>query len=119
MINKLLTDQQYHNTGVGMEAESPDIGRAKVSKAEKDTGACKTPTLRNITRTAPYFHDGSAATLREAIDFMIGGGFDNAYLDRENMKPVELSEAEIYDLIAFLEALECNNGSIERPALPE
>ena len=115
----LLTDQQYHNTGVGMVAVSPDIGRAKVTKAKKDTGAFKTPTLRNITRTAPYFHDGSAATLREAIDFMLGGGFVNPYLDHENLKPVELSETEIYDLIAFLEALECNNGSIVRPALPE
>jgi cytochrome c peroxidase len=115
----LLTDLQYHNVGVGMSAESPDIGRGKISNEEKDTGAFKTPTLRNVSRTAPYFHNGQAATLREAVDFMLGGGFDNPHLDRENLKAVELSDAEIFDLIAFLGALDCDASTIEYPALPE
>ena len=63
----LLTDLQYHNVGIGMDKQPPDVGRAKVSGDEKDTGAFKTPTLLDISKSAPYFHDGSVATLEEAI----------------------------------------------------
>lgn len=115
----LFTDMQFHNVGVGMQDENPDPGRGKVSGEAKDTGAFKTPTLRNITRTAPYFHNGQARTLREAVEYMASGGFQNEFLDRENLQPVELSEAEMYDLIAFLESLSCDSDGIEWPTLPE
>jgi cytochrome c peroxidase len=114
----LFTDLQYHNVGVGMDVAEPDVGRAKVTGNEKDTGAFKTPTLRNITRTAPYFHNGQARTLREAVGFMLGGGYDNPHLDRKNLRPVTLTDAELFDLIAFLQSLTCDDGSIERPELP-
>jgi cytochrome c peroxidase len=114
----LFTDLQYHNVGVGMDKENPDVGRSVVTKDEKDTGAFKTPTLRNITRTAPYFHNGQAATLHEAIAFMTAGGFDNPHLDRTNLKPVQLSESEVFDLVAFLESLECGCQHVEYPKLP-
>ena len=58
----LLTDQQYHNVGIGMDQKEPDVGRFKVTNKPEDTGAFKTPTLRDIAESAPYFHDGSAAT---------------------------------------------------------
>lgn len=113
----LLTDLQYHNVGVGMDAAEPDIGRKKVTNEDKDTGAFKTPTLRNITRTAPYFHNGSQATLEEAVDFMLGGGLPNKYLDTKNLKKVKLSAEERNDLLAFLKSLECR-GELKEPKLP-
>ncbi|MDA2915214.1 cytochrome-c peroxidase, partial [Acidobacteriia bacterium AH_259_A11_L15] len=62
----LLTDQQYHNTGIGMKDKEPDLGRYKVTKVDRDKGAFKTPTLLDISKSAPYFHNGSVATLEEA-----------------------------------------------------
>lgn len=115
----LFTDLQYHNVGVGMDAATPDVGRGTVSNEASDSGAFKTPTLRNVTRTAPYFHNGQAKTLREAIAYMTSGGFDNEHLDRKNLKPVDLSESEIFDLISLLESLSCDASGIENPILPE
>ncbi len=76
-----LTDGLFHNLGVGMTAEKPDLGRFGVTKDKQDTGAFKTPTLRDIQRTAPYMHDGSMATLEEVVDFYDRGGEPNPWLD--------------------------------------
>lgn len=114
----LLTDMQYHNVGIGMDAEKPDVGRSKVTGKEEDTGAFKTPTLRDIAKSGPYFHNGSVATLEEAVDLMIGGGKPNKYLDRTNLKKRKASEAEKKDLIAFLGSLS-NDCSLTAPKLPE
>lgn len=114
----LFTDLQYHNVGIGMNSEEPDPGRVKVTGDEKDTGAFKTPTLRDITKSAPYFHDGSVATLEEAVDQMLAGGIDNPYLDRENLKKVDLTAEERSDLLEFLKTLECPCELVE-PELPQ
>ena len=114
---KLLTDQQYHNVGIGMDAPKPDVGRLTVSKDEKDTGAFKTPTLLDISKTAPYFHNGSVATLEEAVDLMLAGGKKNKYLDTTNLKPVRLTKAEKSDLLAFLRSLDVDY-TITEPTLP-
>ena len=117
----LLTDMQYHNIGIGMDVQTPDVGRAKVSGQEKDTGAFKTPTLLDISKSAPYFHNGSVATLEEAVDLMLGGGLANPYLDEENMaetKNADLSDDEKQDLLAFLRALDVDYN-VEEPELPE
>ena len=58
-----LTDELYHNIGVGMDAEEPDVGRFAETNEEKDRGAFKTPTIRNVALSAPYMHDGSQKTL--------------------------------------------------------
>ncbi len=113
----LLTDLQYHNVGVGMDAAEPDAGRKKFTNEEKDTGAFKTPTLRNISMTAPYFHNGSKATLEEAVDFVLGGGYPNKYIDTKNLKKVKLTAAERSNLLAFLRSLECH-GELKEPKLP-
>jgi cytochrome c peroxidase len=60
------TAWELKNIGVGMDKPNPDLGRGKVANDPKLNGAFKVPTLRNVARTAPYFHDGSAATL-EAV----------------------------------------------------
>ena len=114
----LFTDLQFHNVGVGMDKPEPDIGRKKVTNDEKDMGAFKTPTLRDIAKSAPYFHDGSAATLEEAVDFMLAGGRPNPSLDTKNLKKVELTKAERSDLIEFLRSLTCECG-LKEPKLPQ
>jgi len=113
----LLTDLLYHNVGAGMDAAEPDVGRKKVTNDEKDTGAFKTPTLRNISKTAPYFHNGSKATLEETVDFVLGGGYANKYLDTKNLKKVRLTAAQRSDLLAFLNSLDCK-GELKEPKLP-
>ena len=114
----LLTDQQYHNVGIGMDQKEPDVGRFKVTNKPEDTGAFKTPTLRDIAESAPYFHDGSAATLEDAVDIMLGGGKANPYLDKKNLEKRNVLPEQREDLLNFLRALnvEC---TLKKPALPQ
>jgi len=113
----LLTDLQYHNVGIGMDAEDPDPGRHRVTEEDSDRGAFKTPTLRDVSQSGPYFHDGSAATLEEVVDIMVDGGKDNPYLDSENLKKVDLSDSEKEDLLEFLRSLD-EPGELSAPELP-
>ena len=69
-----------------------------------DIGRFKTPTLREIERTAPYMHDGSLATLEDVVDFYADGGRKNPYLDRE-VRPLRLTEDEKTAVVAFLRSL--------------
>jgi len=102
----LFTDGKFHNIGAGVNGEGDltDVGRFTETKTEADTGAFKTPTLRNIAKTAPYMHDGSLKTLKDVVDFYAGGGNSNPYLDKE-IKAIKLSGKDRADLIEFLEAL--------------
>ncbi len=113
----LLTDLQYHNVGIGMNDKDPDLGRFRHTKSDKDKGAFKTPTLLDISKSAPYFHNGSAATLEEAVDTMLGGGIPNPNLDTVNLKPAKLTPKERADLLAFLRSLNVNY-TITEPKLP-
>jgi cytochrome c peroxidase len=114
----LFTDMKYHNTGIGMDAAEPDPGRGKVTSNDADMGAFKTPSLRDISRSAPYFHNGSVATLEEAVNLMANGGIDNPHIDRENLKDTKLTDAEKADLIEFLKSLDCS-CTLEAPELPQ
>jgi cytochrome c peroxidase len=114
----LLTDLQYHNVGIGMRAANPDPGRFRVTMDPKDTGAFKTPTLLDISKSAPYFHDGSVATLEEAVNLMLDGGIANPNLDRTNLQAVRLTDAEKADLLAFLRNLDAEY-SVAEPTLPQ
>jgi cytochrome c peroxidase len=115
---KLLTDLQYHNVGVGMESPQPDGGRANFTKKPEDTGAFKTPTLRDIAKSAPYFHDGSVATLEEAVDFMLGGGKPNPNLDKKNLEKRTITKEQRADLLAFLRSLNVD-CTLKAPPLPQ
>jgi cytochrome c peroxidase len=75
---------------------------------ESDRGAFKTPTLREITRTAPYMHDGSLVTLDDVIDYYDRGGNANPVLDPE-LRPLRLTPVEKQALRAFLQSL---NGRV-------
>jgi len=110
-----FTDESYHNLGVGMDKPKPDLGRAVVSKQEADQGAFKTPTLRNITQSGPYMHDGSEKTLRAVVDFYDRGGVKNKWLSKE-IRPLNLSEQDRQDLAAFLESLTGEVTNAQRPA---
>lgn len=102
----LFTDGKFHNIGVSVNAEGEltDLGRYDVTKIDTDKGAFRTPTLRNIAKSAPYMHDGSLKTLKAVVDFYAGGGNSNPYLDRE-IKETKLTGQERTDLVEFLESL--------------
>jgi cytochrome c peroxidase len=115
----LFTDQQYHNVGIGMDQKEPDPGRGKVTNRPEETGAFKTPTLRDIAKSAPYFHDGSAATLEEAVDIMLAGGKPNQYLDKKNLQPHKLLPEQREDLLNFLRSLSVDDCNLTKPPLPQ
>lgn len=90
------------------EIKANDLGRYEVSQNPKDRWHYKTPTLRNITLTAPYMHDGSIANLREVVSFYNQGGIANENLD-PLIKPLQLNNKQIDDLVEFLKALAGDN----------
>ncbi|MEX2176882.1 MAG: cytochrome c peroxidase [Pirellulaceae bacterium] len=114
-----FSDFSFHNLGVGLEKEKPDLGRYEVTKVLGDKGAFKTPTLREIARTAPYMHDGRFQTLEEVVEYYNKGGFANPQLD-EGIFALELKQDEKADLIKFLtEGLSSSSyPDIEPPKLP-
>ncbi len=101
----LFTDENFHNTGIAWsDGEWLDDGRFGVTGQETDRGRFKTPTLREIARTAPYMHDGSITTLEDVVEFYDRGGNSNPYLDPQ-IRPLRLTEDEKLALLAFLGAL--------------
>ena len=99
-----FSDEQFHNIGIGWGGENLDVGRYNVTKDKKDIGAFKTPTLREISRTAPYMHDGRFATLEEVVENYNGGGIKNPFLDNQII-PLKLTDSEKRDLIEMLRTL--------------
>jgi len=133
-----FTDNDFHNIGVGIvqhhvvplarraerllrsgdtsaidraaiETDMAALGRFLVTRKARDVAAFKTPNLRNVLVTGPYFHDGSQATLWDVIDhYNKGAGLRNPYLD-EDIQPLALTESEIDDLVAFMASLTSAN----------
>lgn len=100
-----FSDERFHNTGVAWKAGAEDLGRGALTGRKGDLRAFKTPTLREVARTAPYMHDGSLATLEDVIRHYAGGGApEDPSLDPA-IKPLELSAEQQADLLAFLRAL--------------
>ena len=118
-----FTDNGFHNIGIGMEAADSktetnaelDVGRFALSKLGGDKGAFKTPTLREIDRTAPYMHDGRFETLEEVVEFYDKGGIANEQLDEELFR-LKLNDQQKSDLVAFLkEGLASENYPTSKP----
>ena len=92
------------------EKLASELGRFAVSEMFDDLGAFKTPTLRNVAATAPFMHDGSLATLKEVMDHYNNGGVTNEgdpvndFLS-SGIRPLDLTDEQIADLVAFMEAL--------------
>ena len=129
-----FTDNDFHNIGIGIirhnvvalarqaeqlinsgDAKAIDhaaiqtdmsaLGRFLITKKEADIRAFKTPDLRNVLVTGPYFHDGSQETLWDVMDhYNKGDGLHNPYLDQD-IQPLALTEQDIDDLVAFLASL--------------
>ena len=93
-IPPLYTDGLFHNVGLEHGKARPDPGRANVTKEPKDSGSFKTPTLRSIAASAPYFHDASARTLEEAVRYMASGGKPDPNKDAL-LRPLSLTDQEI------------------------
>lgn len=118
-VGNNLSDELFYNIGVGMDKEDFDKGRAAITSNEAETGAFKTPGLRNIHLTAPYMHDGSQKTLQEVVEYYNKGGHPNPHLDKR-IKKLNLTEQEIKDLVAFMEeGLASPLPNIPAPRLPE
>jgi cytochrome c peroxidase len=113
----LFTDGKFHNIGVGVRDDGTitDLGRLLQTAAQSETGAFRTPTLRNVALTAPYMHDGSEKTLKEVVDFYAGKGNSNPHLDSE-MQKINLSGQDRIDLVEFLKSL---TGTMPQHARPE
>jgi cytochrome c peroxidase len=107
-----FTDESFHNIGVG----DSDPGRAAIVGDASLTGAFKTPGLRNVVLSAPYMHNGSSATLEEVVRFYNTGGTSTQGLS-ELIKPLHLTDSEVFDLVAFLGAL-TDPVVVTRPAIP-
>jgi cytochrome c peroxidase len=115
-VGPTFSDEKLHNTGIawaalagqaggaGTAGSFRDEGYAAISGKAEDRGAFKTPTLREVARTAPYMHDGSIARLEDVVLFYDAGGRANPNLDPE-LRPLHLSDAEKSSLIAFLQSL--------------
>jgi cytochrome c peroxidase len=129
-----FTDNDFHNIGIGIvqhdvealacqagqlinsadsaaldnaaiQTDMSALGRFLVTMKEPAIAAFKTPDLRNVLVTAPYFHDGSQETLWDVLDhYNKGDGVRNPYLD-EDMQPLGLTEADIDDVAGFLASL--------------
>jgi cytochrome c peroxidase len=119
-VPPLFSDFDFHNVGIGTDKkpEEQDKGRTDATKDEKDAGKFKTPTLRDVEKTGPYFHDGSVATLDQAIDLMVAGGKKNKLLDKK-LKPARLSAKDKAALKAFLVSLTGNYSFGAGPELPK
>jgi cytochrome c peroxidase len=110
-IGPTFTDERFHNTGVAWQAPIggssgtfQDGGRFDVTGREGDRGAFKTPTLRDIAKSAPYMHDGSLPTLDDVVDFYDKGGRANPTLDPD-IRPLLLTAREKEALVRFLRTL--------------
>src|SRR5438445_3173253 len=88
-----------------IQTDMSALGRFLITRKEPDIAAFKTPNLRNVLVTGPYFHDGSQETLWDVSDhYNKGDGLQDPYLD-EDIQPLALTEGDIDDLVAFLASL--------------
>ena len=109
-----FTDDSFHN--LGFSDDNHDKGRAAITGDVSQTGAFKTPGLRNIEFSAPYMHDGSIATLESVVDYYNRGGSGGEHTS-DIIKPLQLTQVEQQDLVAFLKSLS-QDITITVPKIP-
>lgn len=114
----LFSNYKYYNAGVGAKKDQPDAGRKAVTKDDSDLGKIRVPSLREVAKTGPYFHDGSCATLEEAVAMMAGGGIDNPNLSAvlKGIGAKGLSDQDKADVVEFLKTLSGEFPVVEPPA---
>jgi cytochrome c peroxidase len=106
----MLADDNFYNTGVaqvGLHVPAVDEGRGELAEYRDQIGRFRTPSLRNVAETAPYMHTGSEPTLEDVVWFYHQGGDASGFSGEKEifMVPLDLSEAEMADLVAFMLAL--------------
>jgi cytochrome c peroxidase len=104
----VIIEVDNHHVASVSEAKANDLGRYEISQNPQDRWKYKTPSLRNINLTAPYMHNGSVSTLEQVVRFYNQGGVINENLD-PLIKPLNLTETEINDLVEFLKSLTGSN----------
>jgi len=104
----------FFNVGLEGGKANPDPGRANVTKNAADTGAFKTPSLRSVALGAPYFHDGSVATLTDAVKLMARGGGKDAS-KTPILVDTGLTDAEVAQVVAFLQSLTSTEAWVAVP----
>ncbi len=113
-----FVDNGFHNLGLASYGnENPDMGRFAQLPLPRMKGAFKTPTLRDITLSAPYFHDGSAATLMEVVQTYADHGYVEGNISPE-MERINLSNQDMQHLVAFMQALTTPPKPVTLPILP-
>ena len=114
-----FTDDGFHNIGLAShENPDADLGRFAIKRIPSLRGAFKTPTLRDVTMTAPYFHDGSVKTLADVVAHYKRGGDTKKDLSPD-IKPLLLSNQEVEAIVAFMEALTSPQLQVTLPILPK
>jgi len=108
-----FTDDGFHNIGL----KDDDPGRFGVVPVPVTKGAFKTPTLRDIEKTAPYMHNGAYATLEDVVKHYVRGGDSKTNLS-PNFKRAELNKSEVADLVEFLKTLTGESRKIQIPRMP-
>lgn len=112
-----FVDNGFHNIGLKKTSDAEDEGRFAHKKVKVLKGAFKTPTLRDIALTAPYMHNGVYKTLEEVVDHYNSGG-ENQENPDPNLKPLNLTDQEKADLVAFLKSLTGKHMTMTVPKLP-
>ena len=117
-----FTDSKFHNLGIGWDDKTQkfaDEGRSKISGKKEDTGAFKTPTLRDVSKHAPYMHDGSLATLKDVVEHYNKGGNKNPFLS-EKVQKLNLTADEVDAIVEFMRALDGKGYQDQKPtAFPQ
>jgi len=115
-----FSDDQFHNvsTSLPVSGVRPDEGRATVTGLEQDRGAFLTPTLRQVTMTSPYFHDGSALTLLDVVNHLDAHAGDDPNHDPAVGTPLGLTDQEKADLMAFFQTLRAPATILRGPTGP-
>jgi cytochrome c peroxidase len=101
----LLTNDSFRNNGLPIDVDLKDFGRMKITQNPKDSLHFKVPTLRNIEFTYPYMHDGRFKTLTEVVKHYNSGIQKSTTLSKELVQPMNLSDNERTELVAFLKTL--------------
>jgi len=113
-----FVDNGFHNIGLASYSnQKPDLGRYNQLPLPVAKGAFKTPTLRDVELSAPYFHDGSAATLMDVMQTYADHGYAEGNISSE-VKKTKLSDQDMQDLVAFMLALTSPAESVSLPTLP-
>jgi cytochrome c peroxidase len=119
-LGPTFTDSRFHNVGVGYDpSRAPpatgfvDPGRSAVTHDPADAGAFKTPKLRDLSKRAPYMHDGSVATLADAVMSYVRRR-SNPWLDPLVLE-IDIGPPDVPPLVAFLESLDCTGYEDEAP----